>query len=76
MNVFFSAQTGAYRLLNAFFGQGTGDIFVDDTHCVGTEARLFDCPHSTTHNCGHNEDVGVVCPNPNAITGWFLVLWI
>ena len=33
--------------------------------CTGTELSIFDCPHSTfNYNCGHNEDVGLVCDIP------------
>ncbi len=47
----------------AFFGQGTGDIVLDDVNCVGDETSLFFCPHSgiNTHNCDHSEDAGVMC---------------
>ena len=34
---------------------------MDDIHCNGTERRLFDCPHSSVHNCGHSEDASVKC---------------
>ncbi|XP_029968682.1 macrophage receptor MARCO [Salarias fasciatus] len=42
---------------------GSGDIWLDDLHCTGTETDIFDCPHSAvgTHNCAHTEDVGVQC---------------
>ena len=43
------------------FPSGTGQIWLDDVQCLGTEARLIDCPASPLgiHNCGHSEDVGV-----------------
>ena len=55
------SRFGAVPRLAAFFGAGRGDIFLDDVACNGTESRLVDCAASTTHNCVHNEDVGVTC---------------
>ncbi|XP_019621121.1 PREDICTED: uncharacterized protein LOC109467541 [Branchiostoma belcheri] len=47
----------------AAFGQGTGQIWVDEANCSGTEARLADCPRNAwgQHDCSHYEDAGVVC---------------
>ncbi|KAI8509176.1 Galectin-3-binding protein [Branchiostoma belcheri] len=47
----------------AAFGQGTGQIWVDEANCSGTEARLADCPRNAwgQHDCSHSEDAGVVC---------------
>lgn len=47
----------------ARFGQGSGRIWLDGVWCTGFESRLEDCPHRDfgTHNCGHDEDAGVVC---------------
>lgn len=54
---------GAVARSNAFYGQGTGrPIQLDDVACVGNEAFLQNCSHSTTNNCGHSEDAGVMCP--------------
>ena len=43
--------------------RGVGAIALDDLGCLGTEARLFDCPHRglEIHNCSHFEDVTVTC---------------
>ena len=56
-------NTGATSTGTAFFGQGEGPIFLDDTACTGNETRLIDCGSSGigAHNCLHFEDAGVVC---------------
>ena len=46
---------------NAFYGQGSGLINIDDPGCTGSELRLIDCPFSPIHNCAHSEDAGVDC---------------
>ena len=48
----------------AAFGQETGQIFLDNVGCTGTESSLLSCSHRGigVHDCGHSEDAGVVCP--------------
>ncbi|KAM3834473.1 scavenger receptor cysteine-rich domain-containing protein DMBT1-like [Vipera latastei] len=48
---------------SAFFGQGSGNITLDDVNCNGNENRLEECPHRGwyRHNCNHGEDAGVNC---------------
>nr|XP_029491421.1 deleted in malignant brain tumors 1 protein-like isoform X4 [Oncorhynchus nerka] len=46
---------------SAYFGKGTGQIWMDDIECSGSESTLTQCSHTTTHNCNHGEDAGVVC---------------
>ena len=48
---------------NAHFGQGSGQILLDNLQCTGREASLLECSHRgiNEHNCGHSEDAGVTC---------------
>ena len=54
---------GSIARSEAFFGQGTGPILLDDVQCLGTEAQLVNCPNIGigNHNCVHSEDAGVTC---------------
>ena len=55
---------GATQYYNrAYYGRGSGPIWLDNVQCSGTATSLHNCSSNGIglHNCGHNEDVGVVC---------------
>ena len=65
----FPHHAGAISLSRAYFGRGTGPIFLDDTNCLPENhtslVECFESADSTTvgeHNCDHSEDVSVICP--------------
>ena len=48
---------------NAYFGRGTGRIWLDRLGCRGYENNLFNCSQSTigSNFCSHRDDAGVTC---------------
>ena len=58
----FSYTAGIARS-NAFFGAGTGPIFLDDVQCTSSSSQLLECSSRPilTHNCLHSADASVEC---------------
>ena len=56
-------SVGSVPLSRAYFGSGSGDIFLDNVVCRGTESSLLQCNINLIgqHDCDHSEDAGVRC---------------
>ena len=46
---------------NAFFGAGTGPIYLDDVACASSASQLLECSSTPilAHNCDHHANAGV-----------------
>ncbi len=47
----------------AYFGQGSGPVWMNNVSCNGTESTLKNCVLSgrVQQNCSHEKDAGVIC---------------
>ncbi|XP_070550976.1 scavenger receptor cysteine-rich domain-containing protein DMBT1-like [Ptychodera flava] len=48
------------------YGEGSGQIWLDDVECKGHENELSQCKHRGwgTEDCRHTEDIGIICDIP------------
>ena len=55
--------TGGIPYDRAFFGAGTGPIYLDDVACTSSAGQLLECYSRpiSRHNCLHSADAGVGC---------------
>ena len=63
--MFSLVAAAAIAYSNAFYGQGTGPILMDNVACTGSESGLINCNFDNhTGDCSHSEDAGVRCYFP------------
>lgn len=62
----------------AFFGEGTGPIWLDNVRCQGNESTLLQCPAApwSITDCQHREDAAVVCAGTCSVCQACAVPWL
>ena len=58
-----SLLDGGKSYSNAYFGSGSGQIWLDDVACSSSLTKLLQCSSSPigSYSCTHSEDAGVGC---------------
>ena len=60
---YLTCVTGGTPYYNAFFGVGTGPIYLNYVACTLSASQLLECSSRPilSHNCDHRADAGVRC---------------
>ena len=63
LNLLLFLWSGGVPYSNAYFGVGTGPIYLDDVACTSSASQLLECSSRpiASHNCLHSADAGVGC---------------
>ena len=63
---------GTIAFRDAFYGEGTGPIFLERYDCDEDDTRFLDCAERPIgdHTCDHSNDAGVKCIG-EMISGWY-----
>ena len=59
-----------------FYGEGRGQIWLDNMRCVGTEKSIRNCPHrgwGRLRSCYHYEDAGVKCVSGTYVYTYMII---
>uniref|UniRef100_A0A8C5YTE7 Scavenger receptor family member expressed on T cells 1 n=1 Tax=Marmota marmota marmota TaxID=9994 RepID=A0A8C5YTE7_MARMA len=51
------------------FGQGSGPVWTEASHCLGNESLLFHCQSEPRHQCTHDQDLGLRCSEFQPVNG-------
>ena len=62
-SMFVQCVIDAQALSGGSFGEGTGQIWLDNVECTGNEITLMNCRSNSTSDgyCTHAQDAGVRC---------------
>ena len=60
---YVTLYVGGSAYSNAYFGVGSGPIFLDEVQCTSISSQILECPSRPilSHNCLHSADAGVGC---------------
>ena len=59
--LYYGCRIGSVARTEAYFGEGTDPILLDDVKCAGTESSLLNCNYNSKDDCAHDEAAGVTC---------------